>query len=93
MISSWTAKIIPFVTGASMALVAFLAGQRIIKATRTKSTDLPTPHQVSILVNLLNGSGAEPLYDTIKYRWHHHADLVQPLPVAFWCLLFIVVIT
>lgn len=93
VISSWTAKLIPFVTGASMALVAFLAGQRVIKATTTKSEKLPSPHQVSILINLLNGGGAQPLLDTVKYRWQHHENLVQPLPLAFWCLLFIVVIT
>jgi hypothetical protein len=93
MISSWTAKIIPFVTGASMALVAFLAGQRIIKATSAKSEKLPSPHQISILINLLNGGGAQPLLDTIKYRWQNHEVLVQPVPIAFWCLLFIVLIT
>ncbi|EXJ58554.1 hypothetical protein A1O7_05981 [Cladophialophora yegresii CBS 114405] len=92
-ISSWTAKILPFVTGASMALVAFLAGQRIIKATSTKSERLPSPHQVSILINLLNGGGARPLLDTLKYRWQNHEDLVQPVPLAFWSLLFIVAMT
>jgi hypothetical protein len=91
MISSWTAKIIPFVTGSSMALVAFLAGQRIIRATTTRTEKLPSPHQVSILINLLNGSGGGPLWDMVKYRWQHHEALVQPLPLAFGCLMFIVV--
>lgn len=63
MISSWTAKIIPFVTGASMALVAFFAGQRIIKATKAKSEKLPSPHQVSILIGLLNGGKLSLLLD------------------------------
>ncbi|OAP63077.1 hypothetical protein AYL99_02304 [Fonsecaea erecta] len=93
MISSWTAKIIPFVTGASMALVAFFAGQRIMKATASKSEKLPSPHQVSILIGLLNGGGTQPLLDTVKYRWQNHESLVQPVPLAFWCLSFIVFMT
>ncbi|EXJ75152.1 uncharacterized protein A1O5_01848 [Cladophialophora psammophila CBS 110553] len=93
MISSWTAKIIPFVTGASMALVAFFAGQRIMKATSNKSGKLPSPHQVSILIGLLNGGGTQPLLDTVKYRWQNHESLVQPVPLAFWCLSFIVFMT
>ncbi|KAH0844455.1 hypothetical protein FOPE_09343 [Fonsecaea pedrosoi] len=93
MISSWTAKIIPFVTGASMALVAFFAGQRIMKATANKSEKLPSPHQVSILIGLLNGGGTQPLLDTVKYRWHNHETLVPPVPLAFWCLSFIVFMT
>ncbi|KIW33771.1 uncharacterized protein PV07_00595 [Cladophialophora immunda] len=93
MISSWTAKIIPFVTGASMALVAFFAGQRIMKATASKSEKLPSPHQVSILIGLLNGGGTQPLLDAVKYRWQNHESLVQPVPLAFWCLSFIVLMT
>ncbi|KIY03761.1 uncharacterized protein Z520_00452 [Fonsecaea multimorphosa CBS 102226] len=93
MISSWTAKLIPFVTGASMALVAFFAGQRIMKATASKSEKLPSPHQVSILIGLLNGGGTQPLLDAVKYRWQNHESLVQPVPLAFWCLSFIVFMT
>lgn len=93
MIASWTAKIIPFVTGASMALVAFFAGQHFIRATKNKSEKLPSPHQVSILIGLLNGGGTQPLVDTIKYRWQHDEHLVKPVPAAFWSLTFIVVMT
>jgi hypothetical protein len=55
-----------------MALVAFFAGQRIMKATLNKTEKLPSPHQVSILIGLVNGGGGKPLWDTFKYRWQHH---------------------
>lgn len=92
-IASWTAKIIPFLTGASMALVAFFAGQRIIRTTKDNTEKLPPPHQVSILIGLLDGGGVQPLIDTIRYRWQGHENLVQPVPLAFWCLSFIIFIT
>ncbi|KIW11730.1 hypothetical protein PV08_11032 [Exophiala spinifera] len=93
MIASWSAKILPFVTGTSMALVAFFAGHHFIWTTQNNSKKLPSPHQVSILIGLLNGGGTQPLIDTIKYRMHHDEHLVQPLPIAFWSLSFIVVMT
>lgn len=79
MISSWTAKIIPFVTGASMALVAFFAGQRIIRATKSNSEKLPSPHQISILIGLLNGGKYFLLlYDGVVHQMvlqHQHCML------------------
>ena len=93
-IAAWTSKILPFITGSSMALVAFFAGRRILDATKTnKTTQLPTPHQVSILINLLHGAGFRPLIDTVMYRLKSHEPLVQPIPLAFGALSFIVINT
>ncbi|KAL9620255.1 MAG: hypothetical protein Q9160_005154 [Pyrenula sp. 1 TL-2023] len=93
-IASWTSKIIPFLTSSSMAVIAFFAGRRILNATRyDKPGQLPTPHQISILINLLNGAGVRPLWDTFLYRWQNHEHLVQPIPIAFGALGFIVIIT
>ena len=93
-IASWTSKIIPFITGASMAVVAFFAGRRILDATKGNQPEqLPTPHQMSILISLLGGNGIAPLRDTMLYRWQNHERLAQPIPMAFGALSFIVFIT
>ena len=62
-----------------MALVAFFASQRIIKATKAQSEKLPSPHQVSILIGLLDGGSAQSLLDAIEYRWKGDETLVQPI--------------
>lgn len=94
MIASITGKVMPFITSTSMALVAFFAGRRIINITKVKKQkSMPTPHQMSILISLLNGSGIKPLWETLKYRFNNHEALVQPVPLAFWSLAWIVVLT
>ena len=94
MIASITGKVMPFITSTSMALVAFFAGRRIIRVTKAKKQQsMPTPHQMSILISLLNGSGIKPLWETLKYRFHNHESLVQPVPLAFWSLAWIVILT
>lgn len=94
VIASWTSKIIPFITSSSMAVVAFFAGRRILVASRdNKFGQLPTPHQMSILIKLLNGAGVLPLWETILYRLQNHEQLVQPIPLAFYALSFVVILT
>ncbi|KAK5190833.1 hypothetical protein LTR72_001701 [Exophiala xenobiotica] len=93
-IASITGKVMPFITSTSMALVAFFAGRRIIEVTKARKPEsMPTPHQMSILISLLNGSGISPLWETIKYRFYNHESLVQPVPLAFWALAWIVMLT
>ena len=94
VIASWTSKIIPFITSSSMAVIAFFAGRRILVASRdNKFGQLPTPHQMSILIKLLNGAGMLPLWETIVYRVQNHEPLVQPIPLAFGALSFVVILT
>lgn len=77
-----------------MAVVAFFAGRRIIHVTDArKQQSMPTPHQMSILISLLTGSGIKPLWETMKYRIQNHESLVQPVPLAFWSLSWIVALT
>ncbi len=92
-IASWTSKIIPFFTSSSMAVIAFFAGRRILHATRDNETSqLPTPHQLSILIKMLSCTGASPLWDTILYKWQNHAQLVQPIPLTFGALSFVLIV-
>lgn len=93
-IASWTSKIIPFLTSSSMAVIAFFAARRILHATANDNPgQLPTPHQMSILINLLRGSGASPLWDAVVYRWQNPERLVQPIPLAFGALSYLVIIS
>jgi len=93
-IASITGKVMPFITSTSMAVVAFFAGRHIIDVTKArKQQSMPTPHQMSILISLLTGSGLKPLWDTMKYRYQNHEPLVQPVPLAFWSLSWIVALT
>lgn len=94
VIASWTSKIIPFITSSSMAVVAFFAGRRILDASRdNKFAQLPTPHQMSILIKLLNGAGVMPLWETVLYKLQNHEHLVQPIPFAFGALSLVVILT
>jgi hypothetical protein len=84
----------PFLTSSSMALVAFFTGRRILNATKAnKQHQMLTPHQMSILISLLNSSGIKPLWDTLVYRYQNHEPLVQPVHLAFGSLSFIVTMT
>ena len=93
-IASWTSKIIPFITSSSMAVIAFFAGRHILDATRDhKTSQLPTPRQMSVLIKLLSGTDTSPLWNTLKYRWQNREHLVQPIHLAFGALSFVVTIT
>ena len=93
-IASWTSKIIPSITSSSMAVIAFFAGRHILDATRDHKTgQLPTPRQMSVLIKLLSGTNTSPLWNTLKYQWQNREHLVQPIPLAFGALSFVVVTT
>ena len=89
VIASWTGIMIPFITSSSMAVIAFFAGRRILDATRDNQIgQLPTSHQMSILIKMLSGTGASGLWDTVVYKWQNHENLVQPIVLAFGALSF-----
>ena len=93
-IASWTSKIIPFITGSSMAVIAFFAGRRVLVASQDKKFgQLPTPHQLSILIKLLSGTNFTPLWETVVYKFQSHEHLVQPIPLAFSALSVVVGLT
>ena len=94
VIAAWTSKIIPYLTSTSMAIIAFFAGRRILDATKaSKTQQLLTPHQTSILVNLLSGAGPKSLWDTIVYKFQGHGPLAQPVQLAFAALSCIITIS
>lgn len=55
-IASWTGKVIPYLSSATMALAAFFAANHIREISQTgRDQDLLTPHQLSLLLGLLSG--------------------------------------
>lgn len=89
-VASWTSRVIPYLTSSIMALVAFFAARRIVtKSKKGSGSDLPTPEQLTLLIDLLGGKGFEPLKDTILHRWAHKRKLVDPIPLAFGSLFAI----
>lgn len=89
-IASWTSRVIPYLTSSIMALVAFFAARRIVtKSNKGGGDDLPTPEQLTLLIDLLGGKGLEPLKDTLLHRWVHKRKLVDPIPLAFGSLFAI----
>lgn len=93
-IAAWSTKLIPYITGYLMAVVAFFAARRIMDASRDNNAEaLPTPHQMSTLIDLLGTINPKALWNTIVYRWQNHERLVQPVPTAFAALSYIIIIT
>ena len=92
-VAAWTGKVIPWFTGSSMCVVAFFAGRRILDATKNeKLGELPTPHQMALLINLVQKTQFISLWNTFMYRWQNHKRLVKPIPAifaAFASLMFI----
>ena len=52
-------------------------------------TDLPTPEQFTLLIDLLGGNSFGPIRDTVAYRWAKKERLVDPLPTAFTALFLV----
>ncbi|KAL8685530.1 MAG: hypothetical protein Q9218_007704 [Villophora microphyllina] len=93
-IASWTSKILPLITGTSMAVIAFFAGRRILEATNNERADeLPTPHQTSLLIKLLQTHTPKSLGDVVLYRWQNHERLAKPIPLVFGALTSVIFFT
>lgn len=89
-ISAWTGRVIPYLSSSIMALVAFFAARHIVhKSKHGNGDDLPTPEQLTILINLLNGSGFGPLKDAVMYKYGRRKQLIAPVPAAFTALAVI----
>jgi hypothetical protein len=85
-IASWTGKVIPYLSSATMALAAFFAANHIREKSRTgRDEELLTPHQLSLLLGLLSG-GAEQLWETVRYRCRRGKHLPKPIPLVFTAL-------
>ena len=91
-IASWTSRVIPYLSSSIMALVAFFAARHIVlksKRSEQHESNLPTPDQLSLLINMLNGSSFGPLKDALVHRYRRKEKLISPLPAAFSALFFI----
>lgn len=86
-IASWTGRIIPYLSSSIMALVAFFPARHIVLKSKTgDGSNLPSPEQLTLLINVLGGSGIGPLKDTLLYRYTRKVKLISPLPTAFAAL-------
>lgn len=76
-ISSWSSTVAPLLAVAAMSLVSFPISKKLRARSQSQSTDLPTPFQLSILLESLSGSVAA-LFTLGKYRsWPHKASLAS----------------
>jgi hypothetical protein len=86
-IATLTGKIIPYLSSSIMALIAFFAARQIITSSRDSSIEnLLSPHQLSILVELLGGNNYTPLTHCVKYHVKTKQKWISPLPHAFTAL-------
>lgn len=89
-IAGWTGRVIPYLASSVMALVAFYAARHIVvKSKRGLENELLSPKQLNILINLLSGSGWDPLKEAVFHRWGSKERFVSPLPAAFSALFII----
>ncbi|KIX96774.1 uncharacterized protein Z520_07494 [Fonsecaea multimorphosa CBS 102226] len=86
-VASLTGKIIPYLSSSIMALVAFFVARRIILVSKdSQGHELPTPRQMSLLIQLLGGNSYGPLKDTVHYHIKHKKRWISPIPHAFSAL-------
>jgi hypothetical protein len=91
-IASWTSRVIPYLSSSIMALVAFFSARHLVLKSRhgdEHGSHLPTPAQLSLLINMLNGNGFSPLKDTVIHRVRKRERLIAPLPAAATALFLI----
>jgi hypothetical protein len=89
-VASWTSRILPWCASSIMALVAFYAARHIVlKSNRGDGSDLPNPRQLTILINVLEGSSWGPIKDTVRHRYTTKEPLAAPLPASVLALFAI----
>ncbi|KAK7894806.1 hypothetical protein LTR67_005545 [Exophiala xenobiotica] len=89
---SLTSKIIPYLSSSIMALVSFFAARRIINMSMSRdseASDLLSPHQLTILIQLLGGSSFAPLKDCVHYHVKHKQRFISPISHAFGALVVV----
>jgi hypothetical protein len=86
-IATLTGKVIPYLSSSIMALVAFFAARRLVLNSKSANSEqLLSPHQLSILIELLGGSTYTPLTNCVKHHVKNKQRWIKPLPVAFTAL-------
>ena len=67
-IASWTSSVAPLLPGFVMTLLSFPAARRFLRTSQAgQDQSLPTPYQLGLYLQLLNG-GVGSLWQWIKYR-------------------------
>jgi hypothetical protein len=91
-IAQWTGKLVPYLSSSIMALVAFFTSFRILELSRKGSeTKLPTPHQLTILIGLLDGKG-KSWRDYVKHSFQRKQKMLEPLPSTFVALTMLTIL-
>ena len=86
-ISSWSSTVAPLLAVAAMSLASFPISKKFRERSQGQSTDLPTPFQLSMLLDSLSGSVAA-LFTLGKYRfWPHKESLASFVRSAFVVLI------
>ena len=86
-IATLTGKVIPYLSSSIMALVAFFAARRLVLNSKSANSEqLLSPHQLSILIELLGGSTYTPLTNCVKHHVKNKQKWIKPLPIAFTAL-------
>ena len=86
-ISSWSSTVAPLLAVAAMSLASFPISKALRERSQSQSTDLPTPFQLSMLLDSLSGSVAA-LFTLGKYRfWPHKQSLASFVQSAFVVLI------
>ena len=86
-ISSWSSTVAPLLAVAAMSLASFPISKKLKERSQSQSTDLPTPFQLSMLLDSLSGSVAA-LFTLGKYRfWPHKESLASFVRSAFVVLI------
>ena len=66
-IASWSSTVAPLLAVCAMILVSFPLAQSLKTNSQTFGSDLPTPFQLSLLLETLTG-GITPLWNALSYR-------------------------
>lgn len=89
-VASLSSKIIPYLSSTIMALVSFFAARQIIKMSQDqKDGDLLSPHQLSILIELLGGKSFAPIKDCVHFHVKKKQRWISPITHAFAALVIV----
>jgi hypothetical protein len=67
-IASWSSTAAPLLIGSALILFSYPAAQTLFQSTRASiRASLPTPYQVSLILQMLSGGGVGALWNWFKY--------------------------
>ena len=67
-IASWSSTAAPLLIGSALVLSSYSAAQTIFRNTQPNNTaSLPTPHQLSLVLDMLSCGGVGAIWNWLKY--------------------------